>query len=296
MKILPDKTPLVGGVYVNSPFNARTQANREARAAGALAPRTQADGDGSGVKATFRAARDKVTSTRLGAMLLPHIGRKLPELGAQPPAQPQAPTGPTGDNRASRAVLGASQRTARTSEQFDAIWLAGASAAARGPRSEVDTRRIEFNEWSSSLPRRGNLLVARQKIASVLRGVENPQPAPLAYVSDLASHSALVIYEQYTPSAQELDSGNVLLDAQHQGGSRWMFYKVAPFKPPEPGHVPAGALVIPTDDPLAPQQVEENFQPTQEQLASGKYYLDSDNGTHRWYRLEDPKWPSGESE
>jgi hypothetical protein len=201
---------------------------------------------------------------------------------------------PTCDNRASRAVFGASQRRApRAAEPFQAIGFAGATGAAHGPRDEVDILRNEFDEWSNSLPRRGNLLVARQQIASVLRGVKKPQPAPLMHVSDLASHSGPVLYEQYTPSARELDSGNVLLDAQHQSGRRWMFYKASPFTRHEADHVSEGVLVIPTDDPFAPQQVEETSKPTQEQLDSGKYWLDSDNGTHRWYRIEDPKWLLG---
>ena len=162
-----------------------------------------------------------------------------------------------------------------------------AALPAQPDTSPAAAARADFERWSRAQPEPGRREAAKERVAQALHRIPKPGPAPLVYVNDFPSHSGPVIHERYTPSLRELSTGQVLLDAQGEEGSRWMFYKQSPLATTRPGQVPEGSLVAATGDPLAPRLLEESFQPTKEQLASGRYWLDSHQGVHRWYRLEE---------
>ena len=208
---------------------------------------------------------------------LPH-GKTLAGHVPEAPADPQAPKL---QQLAGHLPLKVRDRKPADGSQRPRNALVAASSAPPADAAAV----ADFDRWSRSLPEPGLREKARERMAHTLHRVPKPGPAPLVYVNDFPSHSGPVIREQYTPSLRELSTGQVLLDAQGEEGSRWMFYKQSPLATTRPGQVPEGSLVAATDDPLAPRLLEETFKPSKEQLASGRYWLDSHDGVHRWYRL-----------
>lgn len=167
---------------------------------------------------------------------------------------------------------------------------ANASVEPAKRASELESCRASFKEWSSSLPK-GELKFGSlaKRLPEKLRGKPKLEEGELFFVTQVSEekHTGMVIHDRFTPTKRQVNSGQLLIDGGNGSEKpRWYFYAnndhpLAPADPSRPGKLIAWGADSGT---LA----HTSFTPSQSQLETGKYWLDSHAGVNTWYQVENP--------